>query len=84
MNRSCIGCGQVDDHPRHIVPAGDTDVFWHHDCHATTGCEVCEAVAAEGLKGDELREHIVANDPGGEAARRLNDQAAIDAGQMEG
>lgn len=76
MLRNCIGCGRVDDHPRHVVDAGGVDVVWHHDCHfRATGCEICEAVAAEGLTGDELREHIVNNDPGRDAAERVNERA---------
>jgi hypothetical protein len=70
--RTCIGCGQIDDHPRHVIALLDgSTVTWHHDCHAiATGDPVSAAVAASGLTGDELRDHIVANDPG---------QAVIDA-----
>jgi hypothetical protein len=76
MLRSCIGCGQVDDHPRHDTDETGASVLWHHDCHfRATGCEICEAVAAEGLTGDELREHIRSNDPGREAAERVNERA---------
>ena len=76
MLRNCVGCGQVDDHPRHVDPNGPDTGDWHHDCHfRATGCEVCEAVSAEGLTGDELREHIRNNDPGREAAERVNARA---------
>lgn len=65
MERNCIGCGQVDDHPRHLTDSGD----WHNDCHARSalGCPRCAAVveSAGGLQGDELRAHIEANDPAG-------------------
>lgn len=65
MDRNCLGCGQVDDHPRHVIDVGGTNTYWHHDCHhRATGCEVCGAVSAEGLTGDALREHIQTNDPG--------------------
>jgi hypothetical protein len=76
VNRNCIGCGQVDDHPRHIITLPDgTDMPWHHDCHArATGDPVSVAVAEAGLTGDELRRHIEENNPGGEAARARNEQ----------
>lgn len=58
--RSCVACGQEDDHPRHVTatPAGSVPV--HMDCHAAMGCEVCAATVgtADGRQGDELREHI--------------------------
>lgn len=55
----CLGCGQVDDHPKHVVAVDPvTDVWWHYDCHhAVTGCQVCAPVvaAAQGKTGEELR-----------------------------
>lgn len=76
MQRNCIGCGQVDDHPRHHISIGEQDVFWHMDCHARSGsgCELCQAVvdSAKGAKGDKLREHIVKNDPAGTVRDRLH------------
>jgi hypothetical protein len=70
--RTCIGCGQEDDHPRHDIVNVDGSVSsWHHDCHAyVTGHPVSKAVADTGLKGDELRDYIIKNDPGGEVLRR--------------
>lgn len=64
--RTCIGCGQTDDHPRHVIDVGDPDavVTWHMDCHViATGCETCTAqtAGAEGKTGDELVAHIVEN-----------------------
>lgn len=78
MLRNCVGCGQVDDHPRHHISFGpDQDVYWHNDCHARSanGCELCEAVvnSAGDLTGDELRAHIEQNDPAGKV---LANQAA--------
>lgn len=66
LMRNCVGCGQVDDHPRHVITGADgTDAYWHHDCHARiTGDPVSVAVAECGLTGEELRQHILANDPG--------------------
>jgi hypothetical protein len=66
--RTCIGCGQEDDHPRHdIINVSDGSVVsWHHDCHArATGNEASKAVADTGLTGDELRAYIEKNDPAG-------------------
>jgi hypothetical protein len=63
--RVCIGCGQTDDHPRHVVVVGDgSEVPWHMDCHALTGCEVCSSqiANADGAKGDELRLHLTTKD----------------------
>lgn len=61
--RNCIGCGQEDDHPRHVTDFGD----WHNDCHARSanGCELCKAVvdSAGDLKGGDLRAHIEQYDP---------------------
>jgi hypothetical protein len=78
MLRNCIGCGQVDDHPRHVIALPDgSDAPWHHDCHArATGDPVSEAIAETGLKGDELREHIINNDPGAQAAAARNEGEA--------
>lgn len=76
MIRNCVGCGQTDDHPRHIVDIGGVDVLWHHDCHArTTDCEVCAAVtesAGDGVTGDELRAHITQYDPGAAVVAAAN------------
>lgn len=65
--RGCVACGQEDDHPRHVIAQGDASVPWHQDCHAAMGCEVCKATvdSADGIKGDELRAHILS---GGAAA----------------
>lgn len=69
--RTCIGCAQTDDHPRHVLNVGDVDISWHMDCHAiATGCPVCKA-QLEGVggvegnpKGDELRAHLETTGPG--------------------
>lgn len=74
--RNCLACGQVDDHPRHVIALADgSDVAWHNDCHArATNCAVCIDVvaSANGRQGDELRSHILAHDPGQTAALALN------------
>jgi len=62
---TCIGCGQTDDHPKHVVVvnAAHDSVAWHMDCHAhaSTACEVCDAqtALAAGAKGDALRTHLI-------------------------
>jgi hypothetical protein len=58
--RLCIGCGQRDDHPRHVIHKQQP---WHMDCHVlSTGCATCkrQITGAEGKTGDELREHLMA------------------------
>lgn len=65
--RTCIGCGQVDDHPRHVVLVGadHAEVTWHMDCHSrAANCDVCASQIADanGATGDELRTHLVTKD----------------------
>jgi len=66
--RTCIGCGQTDDHPRCIVDKGDEgEVTWHMDCHfIATGPQPCHAsvTSADGPTGAErlvaIQEHAAA------------------------
>lgn len=63
MQRTCVGCGQTDDHPRHVIATSDgNSVNWHMDCHAASdaGCESCAAQkdGAAHLVGDEFRAHV--------------------------
>ena len=63
ITRTCVGCGQHDDHPKHVIGTGDGNaIAWHMDCHALSesGCDTCEAQkdGAEDLRGAEFREHI--------------------------
>jgi hypothetical protein len=63
VERQCIYCNQVDDHPKHerILP-GFISVYGHMDCCAqATECELCVPVveAAEGKRGEDLRAHIM-------------------------
>lgn len=63
--RMCLGCGQSDDHPRHVVVVQDgTEVPWHMDCHAMTGCGICteQISGADGATGDALRQHLTTKD----------------------
>jgi hypothetical protein len=66
VQRLCIGCGQTDDHPRHVIVGSEP---WHMDCHSTaTGCETCTAqleacgtsTESDGIVGAELRSRLVA------------------------
>jgi hypothetical protein len=67
--RLCIGCGQTDDHPRHVTTGQQP---WHMDCHAmATGCEVCTAqlaacdtsTASDGVIGEVLQKRLIALAP---------------------
>ena len=63
--RTCIGCGQTDDGPRHCIGVnGGGQITWHLDCHAiATNCDSCQSQVdkANGLKDTELREFILTN-----------------------
>lgn len=64
--RSCVVCGQVDDHPRCVVDDGTgADLLYHKDCHRNAfGDMPCHAVlnaGGDGLTGDALRAHIIKN-----------------------
>lgn len=70
--RLCIGCGQNDDHPRHVIALGSSAALWHMDCHVlSTGCEVCKAqleacdtsTKSDGVVGDELQSRLLALRP---------------------
>jgi hypothetical protein len=69
--RTCIGCAQSDDHPRHVIATGDgAAVTWHMDCHAiASDCDICKAQLADvggvkkNPKGDALRAHLVTTGP---------------------
>lgn len=69
QTRTCIGCGQTDDHPRLVVAGtlGDhkADITWHHDCwviaHPDDGSDIGVThmhefvAAAKGAKGEDFR-----------------------------
>lgn len=60
--RTCIGCGQTDDHPR-CVEWRDEDITWHHDCHQIAiGDAPCHTQmskrAADGAVGVGMLESI--------------------------
>jgi hypothetical protein len=61
--RTCIGCGQSDDHPKdQVVLGAGESVFWHMDCHViATGCESCRAqiAGADGATGSALHRHLM-------------------------
>jgi hypothetical protein len=67
--RICVGCGQSDDHPRHVVvdPQHGDELPWHMDCHSHVGCETCQASVSgsNGAQGHVLRQHIVTTAQGG-------------------
>lgn len=65
--RTCVVCGQTDDHPRCLVDDGTgADLNYHKDCHSNAFGDnlACHAVLSGGgadLKGDDLRAFIVQN-----------------------
>ena len=65
VTSTCLGCGQTDDHPKHVVviTADHVSVAWHMQCHAASsaGCDVCteQTANAAGLTGDALRNHLI-------------------------
>lgn len=66
--RTCIGCAQSDDHPRHVLATADgAQVTWHFDCHSIASkCETCTAQLAdapENAKGDALRKYLITTGP---------------------
>lgn len=68
MLRTCVGCSQTDDHPRHdeiLQLAPELIVAsWHKDCCAIIkNCELCrtETAGADGKTGDDMRAHVVAH-----------------------
>ena len=70
MLRNCIGCGQVDDHPRHVIAASPTeDVCWHMDCHtrADPPCGACvhQTRNQGAARGDAFREILTTQDQEG-------------------
>jgi hypothetical protein len=83
--RPCDVCGQVDDHPRHIVhveekhpiTGQDLSLMRHMDCCAQAGCPdgSCDVIVdhAKGKQGEQLRAHVVKN---GDAIRKMVDEKA--------
>lgn len=94
--RTCAGCGQSDDHPRHVHALPDGTTFGlHMDCCAySKNCEVCKAQLAgvggvdKNPKGDKLREHLLTTGPGakqpGWTAPSDKDVLAAAAARQEG
>lgn len=66
--RTCIGCQQTDDHPKHQMVLPDwSSVYWHFDCHASAD-PPCADVCAKQLKGlakgsigEDMRAHLIRN-----------------------
>jgi uncharacterized protein YuzB (UPF0349 family) len=80
-DRICIACGKTDKAPRDQVALADGNVaYYHFDCHAMMGCQVCkdvlDAVAQghgpDGKKNEELWQNLVA-----EAEKPVDEQAEI-------
>lgn len=63
-----IGCGVVDDHPRHVIDTGspEDEAQFHLDCHSAAGCASCtEQIQGRptGATGQELLDHLLAQAP---------------------
>lgn len=61
--RNCVGCGQSDTDPRHVIDIGGGNlVNWHMDCHSRSdqGCDSCQTAidAAKGETGEKLRKAL--------------------------
>lgn len=68
--RTCLGCAQTDDHPRHEIAGPGGVVGYHMDCCAIArDCEICKAQldgvggVAGNPKGDKLRKYLVSTGP---------------------
>lgn len=68
MLRTCMACGQTDDHPRHsliirLQPELVEEEMHKDCCVRERGCRQCwsEISGADGKTGDELRAHITAH-----------------------
>jgi hypothetical protein len=65
LERTCIGCGQRDNHPKYITGALNAPpIYWHHDCYVISeqpGWEDVRAMihGAEGRTGHQLRLHLL-------------------------
>ena len=63
--RFCPICKVADDHPRHDFNLTDPAVSPHMDCCAANNCPdgSCPVVLknADGVTGEELRQHIIDN-----------------------
>jgi hypothetical protein len=68
--RTCLGCAQTDDHPRHETATANGLVGYHMDCCAIArDCAICKA-QLEGVggvagnpKGQMLRDHLLTTGP---------------------
>lgn len=83
--RNCVGCGQTDDHPRHVVDVGGgQELAWHMDCHSrvTPPCGVCTHQlldVAVGTTGQALRDHLIAMPP-----KQVHPDGSIDVHHSDG
>lgn len=64
VTTTCGVCDQTDDHPKHVFYLGESESRRHMDCCAPLGCDLCakQIKDALGLKGSELREHLVSKE----------------------
>lgn len=62
--RTCMGCAQTDDHPKHhAVQRDGSSAYWHLDCHARLDppCDVCarQTAGSKGATGSDMQAHII-------------------------
>lgn len=80
-SRICIACGQTDKAPRDQMALGDGNVaYYHFDCHAMMGCEVCKQVldaVAQGHGPDGKKNEDLVSVLAAEASKPVDEQAAI-------
>lgn len=65
VTSTCLGCGQDDDHPKHVVviTADHESVAFHMDCHSrfSNPCDICtsQIAGANGATGEALRNYLI-------------------------
>lgn len=71
VQHMCMGCGQTDDHPKHmfgVIGRNTPPGPWHMDCHVLLGgCEECAeqlgkcgtSTANDGVIGRELQKRLI-------------------------
>lgn len=80
--RTCIGCGQTDNHPKIIkatTGAPAAEIYWHHDCYviAKAGDDWPDIAAllqgADGTTGHQLRLHLMRTTGGDQQPQEVSE-----------
>jgi hypothetical protein len=84
--RICIACGKTDRAPRDQVALADGNVaYYHFDCHAMMGCQVCADVldaVAQGHGPDGKKDVALLQALVEEAEKPLEEQAKVFSGDL--